>query len=281
MDQAHDLPAGSRIVSTSGRPEPETKKPRTLGGRAGLTRAESCLVELEGQLSTLSYEAQRALKCTRLPQIASHLPARQVHQQAARRLGTDGVAEVVAAYLAGVPTTELTETYGMGKGTVLRLLEREGVALRNQGLTDNQVIEAAALYKTGWSCARLGDRFGADPTTVHRALKLAGVQLRKPGRGCEHHPLRDSPGHAAALLMQVLVELDQSPCQPLEVRLQPVNCADPQSAAAANSLWCSAPVNWTRPIACIGHKTVEVGERFAGSLRQARVGDRHVPPTSK
>ena len=138
------------------------------------------MVELEGQLSTLSYEAQRALKCKRSPQMAPRVPARQVHQQAARRLGTDGVAEVVAAYLAGVPTTELTETYGMGKGTVLRLLEREGVALRNQGLTDNRVIEAAALYKIGWSCARLGEHFDVDPTTVHHALKFAGVQLRKP-----------------------------------------------------------------------------------------------------
>jgi hypothetical protein len=54
-------------------------------------------------------------------------------QRVDRRLGEDRISELVAAYVAGSPSTRLTRQYGVGKGTVLRLLRERGVAIRRQG----------------------------------------------------------------------------------------------------------------------------------------------------
>lgn len=87
-------------------------------------------------------------------------------------------AEIVAKYEAGVPSTQLVREYGMGKGTVLKLLRDAGVAIRNQGLRDKQVGEAAQLYESGLSLARIGERFGVDGSTVHKVLLGRGVSMR-------------------------------------------------------------------------------------------------------
>lgn len=57
--------------------------------------------------------------------------SRRVHA-ARRRLSTDTLAQLVADYEAGQPTTELMATYDLGKGTVLGLLRGVGIKLRAQ-----------------------------------------------------------------------------------------------------------------------------------------------------
>ncbi|MFR9772410.1 helix-turn-helix domain-containing protein [Nocardia sp. SC052] len=86
--------------------------------------------------------------------------------------------EIVAKYEAGVPSTKLVREYGIGKGTVLKILREGGAAMRNQGLSDEQVGEAARLYESGLSLARIGERFGVDSTTVHRVLVGRDVRMR-------------------------------------------------------------------------------------------------------
>src|SRR6185437_15341008 len=49
---------------------------------------------------------------------------------ARRRLGPEQIAQLVADYEAGSPSTQLMTTYGLGKGTVLRLLRKHGAKLR-------------------------------------------------------------------------------------------------------------------------------------------------------
>ena len=75
-------------------------------------------------------------------------------------------------------TTELTARYGLGKGTVLKLLEKAGVTLRRQGLSPAEIEEAIRLYAEGWSLARIGHRFGGAHTVIRKALLEHGVQLR-------------------------------------------------------------------------------------------------------
>ncbi|MBF6177715.1 helix-turn-helix domain-containing protein [Nocardia otitidiscaviarum] len=77
-----------------------------------------------------------------------------------------------------MPTTKLVLEYRIGKGTVLKLLRDAGVAIRNQGLSDEQVGDATRLYESGLSLARIGERFGVDASTVHKALVRRGVPMR-------------------------------------------------------------------------------------------------------
>ena len=90
-------------------------------------------------------------------------------------------AALVTDYESGLATTELTTRYGLAKGTVLRLLEEAGVAMRRQGLSENLAENARLLYESGLSVAAVGERLGEAPTSVARALRRIGVTLR-PGR---------------------------------------------------------------------------------------------------
>jgi hypothetical protein len=92
------------------------------------------------------------------------------------------VSQLLVDYKAGAPTTELMATYG--KGTVLGLLRRNGVVMRHQPLTADQVHEAIQHYAQGWSCVRDAQQLGRDQSLIWLALKRAGV------------PMRDSQGRA-------------------------------------------------------------------------------------
>ena len=69
--------------------------------------------------------------------------------------------------------------YGLGKGTVLRLLRDAGVSLRAQGQKNIDLDEAITRYEAGWSVAKLGVVYDCDGETVRTALKTAGVVLRR------------------------------------------------------------------------------------------------------
>jgi hypothetical protein len=90
------------------------------------------------------------------------------------------IAQLVADYEAGTPSTRLMRDYGLSKGTVLSLLHEAGAAMRFQGLSDEQVLEATRLYQAGWSLKRVGDHLDVDHETVRQALRRLGVQLRGP-----------------------------------------------------------------------------------------------------
>jgi hypothetical protein len=59
--------------------------------------------------------------------------SRLVPQRVSRRLGTAILDRIVAEYVAGTPTTALARTYGIGKGTLLRLIKENGVTIRRRG----------------------------------------------------------------------------------------------------------------------------------------------------
>jgi hypothetical protein len=100
-----------------------------------------------------------------------------------RRLDRAEIGEIIAKYQAGNSTNQLMAEHRLAKRTISTLLKANGVMLRRQGLTDEQVREAADLYRAGRSLARIATHLGGlSPTTVARALQREGVQLR-PRRG--------------------------------------------------------------------------------------------------
>jgi ABC-type transport system involved in cytochrome bd biosynthesis fused ATPase/permease subunit len=108
-----------------------------------------------------------------------------------RRLGSKTIARLVADYRAGIPTTDLTTKYGIGKSTVLRLLQDNNAPMRRQGVSENQAIQAIALYAEGKSLTMIADELKLAKQSIRLALLKAGVTMR-PGGG--------QPGGTAKLL---------------------------------------------------------------------------------
>jgi IS30 family transposase len=141
-------------------------------------------VELRGQLS--NPDARRIVRVVH--DALARNPAKLTggRQQAvraaqtrpARRLGPAEVASLVERYQAGATARQLAGEFGVHRVTVGKLLRREGVRLRLDGLDPNQVEQAARLYAQGWSSARIGARLGVAPSTVWRGLISRGVRMR-------------------------------------------------------------------------------------------------------
>lgn len=87
------------------------------------------------------------------------------------------------SYRAGATVHELAGRFGPAHRTVSRMLRGQGVALRRQGLSPEQVDEAVRLYRSGWSLARIGQPMNVDPTTVLNRLRERRVQTRGPTAG--------------------------------------------------------------------------------------------------
>lgn len=70
------------------------------------------------------------------------------------------------------------------KTRVATILREQGVTIRRQRLTDDQVAAAARLYVEGESLFGVGIRFGVSHTTIAAALRQQGVQHQpRPRRG--------------------------------------------------------------------------------------------------
>lgn len=95
-----------------------------------------------------------------------------------QRLDQATCAQLVHNYQDGIPTTQLTQMYGLSKASVLKLLQEAGVSMRCQGLDEEQTAEAMRLYASGLSLVRVGERIGFGPTSVANTLRGAGVRLR-------------------------------------------------------------------------------------------------------
>jgi hypothetical protein len=97
-----------------------------------------------------------------------------------KRLGPDVIQQLIRDYEAGHSTTTLMRVYGLGKGTVLGILEEEGVKMRCQGIPEDRLSEVIRLYRAGHSLMRLSAQFDCSSETVRLLLLRAGVSLRRP-----------------------------------------------------------------------------------------------------
>lgn len=101
-----------------------------------------------------------------------------------RFLNTQDITDIVTRYEAGETTQQVGARYGISKTRVATILREQGIAIRRQGLTDEQAREAAELYVSGRSLAWLAVHFGVSNTTIAAKLRHQGIQLRpRPGFG--------------------------------------------------------------------------------------------------
>jgi hypothetical protein len=115
----------------------------------------------------------------------AHLSVQGVRQPRSKRfLGLADLIDIRDRYQLGMTTQQIGAHYGISKTRVATVLREQGVTIRRQGLTPEQVTEATTLYAAGKSLAWLGARYGVSHTTIGAALWRQGVQLRRrPGWG--------------------------------------------------------------------------------------------------
>ncbi len=95
-----------------------------------------------------------------------------------RQLTALEVAALVDRYRSGATVYDLAARFSIHRNTVSQHLHRQGVAMRRQGLSVDQVDHAVHLYQAGQSLARIGARLDVDASTVHSALGARGVRMR-------------------------------------------------------------------------------------------------------
>jgi hypothetical protein len=95
-----------------------------------------------------------------------------------RRLRPEQVKQLVVGYKTGLTVYQLAEQFRINRGTVSKLLEREGVPRRGRPLSAAQVQKATKLYAAGMSLVNVGKQLGCDGSTAHLALRKAGVRMR-------------------------------------------------------------------------------------------------------
>jgi len=117
---------------------------------------------------------------------SSPVAAGRIHA-ALKRLGPDVIQQLVIDYEAGHSATNLMQAYGLGKGTVLGILQEQGVKMRGQGIPDDRLGEVIELYKSGLSLMQISKRLDCSGETVRQALLAAEVRMRAKW---ERGPLR-------------------------------------------------------------------------------------------
>ncbi|WP_237076635.1 hypothetical protein [Mycobacteroides abscessus] len=140
-------------------------------------------MEAIGTYSNLAYLAEKYADLQKRVQRSTARPQQNTPVPRSRRfLRTGDVTDVTHRYEAGETTQQIGNRYGISKARVAAVLREQGVSIRRQGLSAEQVSQAAAFYVEGRSLAWLGDRFNVSPMTVSVALRRQGVELRpRPG----------------------------------------------------------------------------------------------------
>jgi DNA-directed RNA polymerase specialized sigma24 family protein len=102
--------------------------------------------------------------------------------QLRRRLGSGTIERIVLEYENGSSVKQLATKHNTSSDGMLRLLREEGVQMRWQHLTPEQIADVVRLYESRLSIYKIQDELGIPKTTVRTALEREGVQMRPCGR---------------------------------------------------------------------------------------------------
>lgn len=100
---------------------------------------------------------------------------------APRKLSPQRAAEVVRQYQAGLPSTELSRTFGVTDGVIFRALRAHGVPSRDghvRKFTPEQEAEVCRRYLAGEGTTLLARSFGVTAATVMSCLHRNDVRMR-------------------------------------------------------------------------------------------------------
>jgi DNA invertase Pin-like site-specific DNA recombinase len=98
-----------------------------------------------------------------------------------RRLGSERISNVVAAYKAGATARSIARQHGVSNTALVQFLRDAGVPIGRQPLTEAQLAQIVDLYEQGASTYEIERATGTPKSTVGRALNEAGTQMRPRG----------------------------------------------------------------------------------------------------
>jgi len=94
------------------------------------------------------------------------------------------IAEIVAAYEAGTPSTLLVKQHALSKGAGLRCCVSGEWSYGTNPSAKDEVRQVVSRYESDSSMARSGQKLGRQHTAVRDVLVRAGVKRRDShGRG--------------------------------------------------------------------------------------------------
>lgn len=92
-----------------------------------------------------------------------------------KRLEAEKIKRLVAEYVAGIPSAELGQRYGIAKSTVLRLVRQAGERVRYPRLTAAERAQLVALHEEGWSQKDIAERLDRSPGAIWHCLRRLGL----------------------------------------------------------------------------------------------------------
>lgn len=105
-------------------------------------------------------------------QSAVALPAPRQRYRLADRLGEATLKEITARYMAGASLTELALVYGVARSSLGRHMKRQGIAIRQQGLTDDQKRDILRLRAQGLGIRTIAKQLGCAYGTTRLFLVI-------------------------------------------------------------------------------------------------------------
>jgi hypothetical protein len=135
-------------------------------------------VEVIGAYSNLSEQGERVKYLLTMMPSGPPEEKKRAPKQVQRRLRPAEIAELVTGYESGLTVYELGNKHRIHRVTVSSLLKREGIPLRGQSLTPEQVIQSISLYVNGLSLKRVADEIGCSDSTIWNALRARGIMIR-------------------------------------------------------------------------------------------------------
>ncbi len=114
------------------------------------------------------------------PDIDDNAHDRHPDRHQARRLTDSEVEELVTDFQNGATITQLVDSFGVHRTTVMAHLRRSGVPRLGEW-SPAQVAQAANRYQEGETLDDIAATLGVDPRTVGRQLRRAGAALRPSG----------------------------------------------------------------------------------------------------
>ncbi len=102
-----------------------------------------------------------------------------------RKLCSDEVNDLVRLRFEGTEINELAERFGVNRATIMRQLQKAGVAKQlwqGRTLSPERLQAAGQPYASGVSAIVVAEQFGVDRRYLRKVLPAAGFPLRVPGR---------------------------------------------------------------------------------------------------
>lgn len=86
-------------------------------------------------------------------------------------------------YTSGESIRALSREYDISRSGLRTLLQREGVVLRDYGITPEEAERAVRLYEQGLTIRQVTDEVGHSYGTIRTVLHERGASIRAGGRG--------------------------------------------------------------------------------------------------